>query len=66
MRRLISRLVLFLAALGMLTFAANSTLTPHRTADTWPNPLSVTNNPLPAPVIDGDLQTVSDTMVEGV
>lgn len=70
LRRLISRLVLFVAILvGTFTFAANATLTAHRTADAWPNPLSVTTNPPPAPTSDPtiveELQTVTDTIVEG-
>jgi len=73
-RRSISRVVLLIAILaGMLALGANSQLTPHRTADTWPNPLVVDSGPLPDPlIVDGATSGSdgatggSDSVVEGV
>jgi hypothetical protein len=52
-RRLISRVLLLIAILaGIVAFGANSTLSTHRTADSWPNPL-----------VPDSSSSVSDSMV---
>ena len=66
-RRSISRVVLLIAILaGMLALGANSPLTPHRTADTWPNPLVVDSGPSPDPLIVDGATVGSDFVVESV
>jgi hypothetical protein len=58
--------VLLIAILaGMLALGANSQLTSHRTADTWPNPLVVNGGPLPDPLIIDGATGGSDSVVEG-
>jgi predicted ATP-dependent Lon-type protease len=49
-RRLISRLVLLIAVLvAVVTFGANSAGSSHRTADIWPNGLTVSGDTVDLP-----------------